>query len=171
MKRARPLCIESLESRQLLSTGRFAVGLAAPAALDPLVLDGSLRVDYSLQRSSLVKNFDGSLTRTVPVAGRLGAMGRVRGIWSESVDSYGNYDGPDTLVVGNSKGTVIVSFFNQNPAWAGTKRRRPTSFVHTQQVLMGSRAYEGATEIGTIVLTTRAEQTRPYSLTLHTSHV
>ena len=169
MKHDRSLGFETLESRQLLSSGQLAVADTAPTSPGSLVLNGTLHVSYGPQESSLTTNPNESLTRTVAVAGHLGSLGRVRGTWSESVDMYGNYDGPDKLVVGNSKGAIVITFFNRNPWWASIRRRRPVSYEHTQQILAGSKAYAGASETGTIVLTTKPWRTRVFTLTLHTT--
>lgn len=169
MKHVRSLSFEALETRQLLSTGQLAGAVTTPTASPSLGLNGTLRVSYGPQESSLIRNLDGSLTRTVAVAGHLGSLGKVHGTWSESVDMFGNYDGADTLLVGNSKGSVVITFFNQNPSWASTKRRQAVSFEHTQQILVGTKAYAGASEAGTIVLTTRPWRTRIFSMTLRTS--
>ena len=169
MKHVRSLGFEALEARQLLSRGALAVSDAVPGPSSPLVLNGTLHVSYGPYESSLTRNFNGSLTRTVAVAGHLGSLGRVHGLWSESVDTYGNYDGPDRLAVGNAKGSIMITFFNKNPSWASTKRRRAVSFEHTQQILVGSGAYAGASETGTVVLTTKPWHTRVFTLTLHTT--
>ena len=170
MKHARPLRFEALEAKQLLSTAHVAYSHLVPAQTGPLVLDGTLRVDYGAKGSSFVTNTNGSKTRSVPVGGVLGSLGRVQGIWQESVDIYGNYDGPDTMYLGNTKGTIIVSFFDLNPPLSNLKPGPSLSFDHAQQVIQGTRAYAGATETGTITLTTGHIRSHFVSLTFSTDN-
>ena len=84
-----------------------------PAAT-PVVLNGTLNVDNNPNATTTTTNDDGSMTTSVPVAGQLGALGQVRGIWNETVDSFGDYEGPDTLILHDAKGAFVVAFNNEN---------------------------------------------------------
>ena len=42
---------------------------------------------------------------STPVAGQLGALGKVHGVWNESADEYGDYMGPDTLRAPHCQGS------------------------------------------------------------------
>ena len=93
-------------------------------------------------------------------------MGRVHGTWNETLDEFGDYEGPDTLILRNAKGAFGVAFNNQNstPANAST----PSPINHSQKVLGGTGAYARASESGSIELTTNAARTQVVSLTLQT---
>ncbi len=169
MKHVRSLRFEALEVRQMLSETSLPVADPAPALASPIVLDGTLKVEYGAHGSALMRNANGSKTRSIRVAGQLGSLGRVHGIWDESVDVYGNYDGPDTLRLMNSKGKIVVSFFNQNSPRGVAKLASSTSYEHAQQVVGSAGAYAGATETGSIVLTTSATGRHVVTLTLHTA--
>src|ERR1700727_576359 len=99
MSHVRSLDFDDLEGRTLLRAPRHAVAHPAPAVkakpVVPLVLDGTLTVNNKASSSSI--NQDGGMTTSIPVSGSLGALGTVRGVWSENTDSFGEYEGPDTL--------------------------------------------------------------------------
>ena len=79
-------------------------------ATTAVVLNGTLNVDNNPSAASTVQNEDGSTTTSVPVAGQLTGLGEVHGIWNETVDSFGDYEGPDTLTLHASKGALVVAF-------------------------------------------------------------
>jgi hypothetical protein len=167
MSHVHSLRFDALESRELLTKAHHAVAHGAPAvATAPLVLDGTLIVDNKAATTTM--NADGSLTTTVPVAGRLGALGEVHGLWHESVDAYGDYTGPDTLQLRAPKGTFLVTFNNQNSPRAHQPAHSAASYEHPQRVYSGTGAYTKASESGSIDLTTNAARTRIDSLTLDT---
>ena len=112
MRHVHPLRFESLEARQLLSRAHGPAPARPRVAAAPLVLDGTLAVDNSPGAATTTMNIDGSMTTSVPVAGQLGALGQVHGLWNESVDAYGDYQGPDTLRLRDAKGTFTVEFNN-----------------------------------------------------------
>src|SRR5271166_2434893 len=116
MKRVHSLRFEALEARQLLSRAHVhvAVARAGRPALTPVVLNGALNVDNNPIATTTTQNEDGSMTTSVPVTGQLGALGDVRGIWNETVDSFGDYEGPDTLTLHTSNGALVVAFNNAN---------------------------------------------------------
>jgi hypothetical protein len=172
MKRVRSLRFEALEARQLLSRGHMALAHAAHAALAPaaqVVLDGTLSVNNNPRATSTTMNADGSSTTTVLVSGQLGSLGQVRGTWNESVDAYGNYVGPDTLVLHDARGSILVAFNNENSPRAATRVTGGLTYEHAQRVVAGSRAFARATETGTIVVTTSAAKAEVVSLTFHTT--
>ncbi len=170
MKRVRSLRFEALEARQLLSVAHAhaAVAHAARPATTPVVLNGTLTVDNNPSATTTTENEDGSMTTSVPVAGQLGALGEIHGIWNESVDSLGNYEGPDTLTLHASNGAVVVAFNDASSKPAGVKVHGAVTYEHPQMALAGSAAYARPTESGTIELTTNAARTQIVSLTLHT---
>jgi hypothetical protein len=166
MRHVHSLRFEVLEPRRLLA--RVHVTVAHPAsAMDvvPLVLNGSLAVDDRAAITSM--NVDGSTTTSVPVAGRLGTVGEVRGVWNESVDTYGNHDGPDVLRLQNSKGTLVITFNNENPGKATFLAPGNVYFPHTQRLFAGTGAYAHALESGTIEVISNAAKTVVKSLALN----
>jgi hypothetical protein len=168
MKHVHSLRFETLEARQLLSTAHVAVAHAARARAAPIVLNGTLAVDNNPDASSTTMNADGSMTTSVPVAGQLGTLGQVHGVWNETVDAYGDYEGPDTILLRDSKGTFAVAFNNENSKPARAKSRGAISYEHSQVVLGGAGAYAGTSESGSIEMTTNPARTQVVSLTLQT---
>jgi hypothetical protein len=161
------LRFEDLEARRLLSKVHVAVAHPAPAAV-PLMLDGTLAVNNN--GASTTMNPDGSSTTTVPVAGRLGALGEVRGVWYENVDAYGDSAGSDTITLRNSKGAFGVAFNNQSSGQAHPIGNGAVSYEHAQRVLGGSGAYAHASESGSIELITNDAKTHVESLVLNTQN-
>ena len=94
MSHVRSLCFEALEERKLLSRGHIVAHAKHAAVATPLVLNGTLTVDNKATTTSM--DDQGDTTTSIPVAGQLGTLGEVRGIWNESADSEGDYLGPDT---------------------------------------------------------------------------
>jgi len=172
MKHVHSLRFETLEARQLLSRAHVhaAVAHAARPAATPVVLNGTLTVDNNPNATTTTTNEDGSITTSVPVAGQLGALGQVHGIWDETVDSFGDYEGPDTLTLHDSKGTFAIAFNNENSPRADVKVRGAVSYEHPQIIYGGTGAYARASESGSIELTTNAARTQIVSLTLHTQN-
>jgi hypothetical protein len=173
MKHVHSLRFETLEGRQLLSTAHVAAAHAAHAAravAAPPVLNGTLTMDNNPDAISTTTNADGSTTTSVPVAGQLGTLGKVRGIWNETVDEFGDYEEPDELILRDSKGALGVAFNDQNSQPVHAKARGAISYEHSQRVLGGSGAYARATESGSIEVTTNAARTQVVSLTLQTQN-
>jgi hypothetical protein len=172
MKHAHSLRFETLEARQLLSRGHHvAVPHAARPTAPPVVLNGTLNVDDKPSATTTITNEDGSMTTSVPVAGQLGALGQVHGIWNETVDSFGDYEGPDTLTLHAPQGTVAVAFNNEGSPRVSSKVRGAISYEHPQMVYSGTGAYVRTSESGTIELTTNAARTEIVSMTLHTQNI
>jgi hypothetical protein len=173
MKRVHSLRFETLETRQLLSTAHAAVAHgahAARAAAVPLVLNGTLTVNNNPALASINTNVDGSMTTSVPVSGQLGTLGQVHGVWNQTVDQFGDYEGPDTLVLRNSKGSFGVAFNDQSAKPTVAKAHGALSYEHAQVVLGGNGAYARATESGSIEATSNAARTEIVSLTLQTKN-
>ena len=116
MKHVRSLRFEALKARQLLSRAHVhaAVAHAARPAATPVALNGTLNVDNNPNATTTTTNVDGSMTTSVPVAGQVAGLGEVHGIWDETVDSFGDYEGPDTLILHASNGAFGVAFNNEN---------------------------------------------------------
>jgi hypothetical protein len=170
MRHVYPLRFDTLESRQLLSRAHLPVVHAARVAAAPIVLDGTLSVDNKHNAISSTMNADGSSTTSVAVAGQLGALGPVHGVWYENQDAFGNYQGPDTLRLRDAKGTITLAFNNLNPSTPHAKLRGAVVYEHTQRFYGGTGAYARASESGTIELTTNAARNEVVSLTLHTKN-
>jgi hypothetical protein len=166
MKHVHSLRFETLETRQLLSRAHVADAHAPRAAAAPLVLNGTLTVDNSPAASSTTMNADGSITTSVTVVGQLGTLGQVHGTWDETVDAYGDYEGPDELILRDPKGSYAVAFNNENSQSAHTKAHGAVSYEHAQVVLGGTGAYAKESESGSIEETTNAARAQIVSLTL-----
>ncbi len=81
-------------------------------AAAPLVLSGTLAVDSN--QTSSIDNADGSSTTSTPLAGSLGSLGRVTGVWNESVDSFGEPSGLNVLRLQTGKGSLVITFSTVN---------------------------------------------------------
>jgi hypothetical protein len=170
MKHAYCIRFEALESRQLLSRAHLPLVHAARVAATPVVLDGTLIVDNKRNAVTSTMNPDGSSTTSDAVAGQLGALGTVHGVWYENQDAFGQYQGPDTLHLRDSKGTMTIEFNNLNPSVKRARAQGPVAYVHTQRLYGGTGAYARASESGTIEVTMNAAGTEVVSLTLHTKN-
>jgi hypothetical protein len=167
MRHVHTLRFEALESRELLTRPHVAAAHPAPAvAAAPLVLDGTLAVDNGA--ASTTTNMDGSSTTSIPVAGQLGALGEVRGVWNESVDAFGDYQGPDELRLHDAQGTLLIAFNDRNPGPARPAAHGAVYHEQTQRLYQGTGAYAGASEVGSIELITNPSRKSVVSLTLHT---
>jgi hypothetical protein len=159
---------ESLEERRLTSNAHVTSTHAKPAAVaTPLVLSGTLTVDS--KAASTMMNDDGSTTTSIPVSGTIGTLGKVHGIWDESADQYGDYEGPDTIQLRGVKGMVVIAFSNANPGPAYHNGNGSVSYQHPQIFDGGTRAYVRGTESGSIVLTTNAAHHSIAGMTLTTT--
>jgi hypothetical protein len=169
MKHVRSLGFEALETRQLLSALSQGEAPSSPGPASLISLDGTLKVSYCTHGSPLRTNPDGSKARSLQVIGELGSMGRVHGVWKESVDMFGNYDGPDTLHLSSPRGSIDIAFFNQNSPRGVARLGTSVTYLHSQEVYSGAGAYAGASETGTIQVTTSPYRPRVVSLTLQTT--
>lgn len=149
MRHARTPGFEPLEGRELMTAARHAVAHPAPAAIT-LAPVGTLVVDD--RDATAAMNVLGSSTTSTPVAGVLGTLGKVRGVWEKTYDTFGDYVGPDTLRLRNPRGTFVITF---NAAHAGKVRHLAggaTTFEVADRVRGGTGAYAGASGGGTITL-------------------
>ncbi len=164
-----PRC-EDLEGRMLLSARAHhaaAPKAQVPVVTTPLVVQGTLAVAQKAASSST--DGSGDTITTVPVTGELTGIGKVRGLWNESEDAYGNYIGPDTIQLRSAQGTFSVVF---NDTHLGKAHRTATGASFNpvpQHVHGGTGAYAHATETGTIVLNTNATRKVIESLALNTT--
>lgn len=169
MRHARPLSVEGLEDRELMSAVHRVRPHIKPAAVPvSLVLDGTLKVDNPAANTS--QDDYGDMITTTPVSGQLGSMGAVKGSWSTGVDSMGDYLGPDTLVVHNAQGSVEIEFNDQEH---GKPKRAAdgSAYYQVPQVLIkGTGAYARASERGTLNLTTNPGHTAMVSITFNTGN-
>jgi hypothetical protein len=167
MRQVRSFGFEGLETRMLLSKAHLAMAHAVHAAATvPLVINGTLTVDH--QAAATSTDSEGDLTTSMPVAGELGTLGEVRGVWNESEDAYGDYLGPDTIQLHDSHGTFDVAFNNATPGKAHPTAQKAVFYQHPQQVFAGTGDYARASERGTIELNTNNARTGIASVTLTT---
>jgi hypothetical protein len=154
MNRPRHLCFESLEDRKLLSTAHAAAHTRRTVVTTPLVLSGTLNVNNKATMSSMDEQ--GDTTTTTPVAGQLVGLGEVRGTWTTGSDEYGDYMGPDTLELHDSKGTFLVAFSEQNTSSVERLPGGAQESIHPEITSGGTRAYVHAKGGGSIAMTTNA---------------
>jgi len=168
MRHVRSLFFESLEARKLLSKAHVSIAHAKPAVVaTPIVLSGTLTVDNKATTTTM--NPDSSMTTSIPVSGQLSTLGQVRGTWDETSDQYGDYEGPDTIQLRSSKGTIVIAFSNASHVPVSDTGRGSVSYQHPQLLEGGTRAYSRATESGSIVLTTNAARTSIENMMLTTT--
>ena len=166
MSRDHSLRFDVLESRKLLATAHVVAAHARPAKVAvPLVLNGTLAVDS--KAASTAENSDGTWTTSIPVAGQLGGLGEVRGVWNETVDSFGDVSGLDALRLRDPEGTLIVAFDNQTPGRPRPAAHHTVSVEAAQHVYAGTGAYARASETGSIEILSNAARTVVENLTLH----
>jgi hypothetical protein len=165
MSHVRALSFDALEARKLLTQSHIAAPHTTPMIVAaPVVLDGTLAVDNNLATSNT--NADGSSTSSTPVAGNLGALGKVRGVWNENQDEFGDPTGVDVLRLHTSKGSLIITFDTLNVVKAHAAPHGAVYYQRAQQFYSGTGAYTHATESGMIDLTTNHSRTQIVSLTL-----
>jgi hypothetical protein len=168
MSHVRALGFDALETRKLLTRSHVLTPHTTPMTVaTPVVLDGTLAVDNSEANS--ITNPDGSTTTSTPVAGRLGALGKVRGLWNQTVDEFGDIDGPNVLRLAVPKGALIVTFSTVTAVKAHPAAHGAVYYPRAQQVFTGTGAYTGATESGMIDLTTNHSRSEIVSLVLTTA--
>ena len=166
MNHVRSLCFDALEERKLLSRGHLVAQAKHAVAATPLVLNGTLTVNNRGTTTSMDEL--GDTTTSTPVAGQLGTLGEVRGIWNESADSEGDYLGPDTLQLHNSKGSFTVEFNADNPGQLHRIAGGGVYYQHPQLVSGGARAYAHVKESGSIDLNTNTARTVVQTMTIST---
>jgi hypothetical protein len=151
--------LETLEVRELLSRARIAIAHHRPrvAVSTPIALDGTLSVKN--RASSMTMNADGSSSTTTPVSGQLGALGKVRGIWTESTDNLGSPSGNDTIRLHNSKGALVIVLSNQTSGRAISAGHGIVSYNRAQQVVGLPGAYAHVSEKGMVELTSNKANT------------
>ena len=167
MRHVHSLRFDSLEAKQLLSKAPIEVAHPAPTVVaGPIVLSGTLAVDNNA--ATQTTNPDGSTTTTTPVVGRLGTMGKVRGVWNETTDQFGDVDGLDALRLRLPKGTVVVVFNNEDPGPAVRAGHGVVYDVESQRIGAGAGAYVGSSETGSIDLYPNSGRSEIVTLALHT---
>ena len=166
MSHAYSLRFDVLEGRELM-TARVAAAHARPAkVVVPVILNGTLAVNDNA--SSTNSNPDGTYTTSVPVAGTLGGVGKVRGVWNETVDQFGDVSGLDAIRLYNGQGTIVIGFDNEAPGKPRPAGRGTVFVEDRQNVYAGTAAYAHATETGSIEVVSNAAQTAAKELILHT---
>ncbi len=169
MSHARALSFDALEARKLLSGSRVAAPHTTPMiAATPVVLAGTLTVKNSAAITNT--NPDGSSTTSTPVTGRLAALGKVRGVWNQTVDEFGDTEGPNVLRLAVPNGSLIVTFNTLTAVKAHPAGHGTVYYPRAQEVLEGTGAYAGATESGMIDLTTNHSRSQIVSLVLTTAN-
>ena len=168
MSQVRSLNFEALETRELLSAAhaRVAHHALATVAVRPIVLNGTLAVDNRANAEVTNVNMVDTTTTSTPVAGRLGSLGEVRGVWNESQDAFGDPNGLDTLRLHNSKGSLILMFNGQQAAKAHPAGHGAVYYEYAQKLYDATGAYAGTSETGTITLTTDTSRSKLYSISL-----
>jgi hypothetical protein len=165
MSHVRALGFDALEARKLLTAAHIAAPHTTPMIVaTPVVLNGTLTVDNNQVDSTT--NADGSSTSSTPVAGRLGALGKVRGVWNTNLDEFGDPTGTDVLRLHAAKGSLIITFNTVNTVKPHPAAHGAVYYPRAQVLYSGTGAYSGATESGMIDLTTNHGRNQIVSLTL-----
>lgn len=169
MRHIRTLGFDDLESRKLLSTVHPAAGSHhAPAAVAmALNLDGTLVVN--MKDATQTNDAQGDVLTLVPVSGVLGTMGKVHGIWTETVDQFGDYLGPDTIQLSNAHGSFTVSFDSANLGKAVKTAHGSVFHPLGQRNDGGTGTYAKATENGSITVITNPSKGISETMTLITA--
>jgi hypothetical protein len=161
------LRLENLEARRLLSKASVAVAHPAAAAVGTsLVLDGKLAVDSNAAIAT--QNSDGSSTTATPVTGRLGTLGKVHGVWNETVDQFGDVEGLDALRLRDAKGTIVLEFNNQSPGRAHPAGHGAVYYEEAQRIGASAGGYSGSSESGSIEIFPNSGRSAIVSMVLHT---
>jgi hypothetical protein len=132
-----------------------------------VLLDGTLTVDNNPSATTTTMNPDGSTTTSTPIAGRLGNIGVVRGVWNDNVDAFGDATGLDSLRLHGAKGTFVIEIDSGSQGPARNARHGDIYRVYAQRLYAGTGVYAGATESGTINVTTTALGSEVKSMTVH----
>jgi hypothetical protein len=158
--------LEGLEARKLLSRAHLAIAhpRAAAVVAVPVSLSGTLAVDNNAVSST--QNSDGSSTTSVPVAGQLGTLGVVHGLWNETADSFGDVQGLDALRLNTSQGGLIVVFNNQTSGPPHRMGHGTVFYEHPQRILEGTGSLAHASESGSIEVVTNGAKRIVESLIL-----
>ena len=166
MRRDRPLIFEGLESRRLMAKVHPAAAPVVHAeVVTPLVLDGTLVIDN--KATAMSQDGLGDSYQETPVSGVLLGVGKVKGDWTESADSYGDPLGPDTIQLQNGQGSFTINFSTANHGSPHKTATGVESFKSlTQHVHGGTKAYAHATETGTITVNTNASGKVDETMTL-----
>jgi hypothetical protein len=167
MRNPRSLHFDALEGRQLLTASHPAAHHKQVEPVTPLVLNGTLSVETA--KMSEIENADGSTTTTLPVSGKLGDLGNFHGTWYETMDQYGDYEGPDTIQLKGVKGAIVIAFSNATTGKAYQSGPKSFYYQHNQILLEGSGAYKRTSESGTIELNTNASKESLTSITIVTN--
>jgi hypothetical protein len=164
--RAHSFRFDVLEGRELLAAAHHVVKphVTPAIARAPLVLSGTLAVDN--QKTSSIDNADGSSTTTTPIAGSLGSLGRVTGVWNESVDSFGQPSGLNVLRLQTKKGSLVITFSTSNTVKAHPAGHGAVIYTRAQKLFTGTGAYAGAKESGMLDLTSNSGGSEIVSVTL-----
>jgi hypothetical protein len=129
-----------------------------------VVLTGTLSVDNSA--ATVTEDEEGDVMTSTPVAGQLGGLGEVHGLWNVTNDQYGDYMGPDSLQLRTDSGSLVVQFSEQNTDAVHHIKGGAIASVHPQLASDGTGAYARTRESGTIALTTNSARTLVESMTL-----
>ncbi len=169
MRHLRALGFDALEARKLLTASHAAKHHTVPMIpATPIDLDGTLAVDNNAMTSTT--NPDGSSTSSTPVVGRLGTLGKVRGVWNQGLDAFGDPTGVNALRLGTSKGSVIIVFDTVNAVKPLPAPHDAIYDARAQELYTGTGAYAGAVESGMIDMTTNSGRNQFVSLTLKSAN-
>ena len=147
MRRDHSPRFDALETRKLLSTAH-----PVPLPAVPVAVNGPLTVNVNDSAQS--QNLDGSYTTSVPVSGTLGTLGKVKGLWETNIDAYGDYLGPDQLLLQTKtpKGSFVIDFNNVNKGKPTKVSPTLGFYQHAQHLASGSGAFARTSESGSIEL-------------------
>ena len=87
-------------------------------------------------------------------------------MWNQTVDEFGDVDGPNVLRLAAPSGSVVITFNTTNSVKAHPRAHGTFYYPHAQRLYAGTGAYTGTTESGMIDLTTNHARNEVTSLML-----
>lgn len=148
--RSRPLRIETLEGKLLLST----VHAAKPPVVGPPMVHGEpLSLAGTMVASAYQILPAKAMARPVKIslAGSVGSMGRVTATLTEQIDEQVETVARGDLFLQGAKGTLTLNFSQVDVIQNLTKLYN-SGYVVTYTVTSGTGAYAGATGSGTLLV-------------------
>jgi hypothetical protein len=149
-ERPRPLRVETLEGKLLLST----VHAARPAAVGPPMVHGQpLSLAGTMVASAYQVLPAKSMARPVKIslAGSVASMGRVTATLTEQIDEQVEAVAHGDLVLQGARGSLTLNFDHVDVLQNLTTPYN-SGFIVTYTVTSGTGAYAGATGSGTLLV-------------------
>src|SRR5262249_35678506 len=114
-------------------------------------------------------NPDGSTTQSTAVKGQLDSLGKVHGVWNQTLNVLGDSTGINVLRLQSAGGSAIITFNTVSKVPAHKAARGAIYYSRAQRLFAGTGAYAGATESGVVNLVTNRSRNQIVSLELKTA--